>query len=530
MKDSFLLALGFIAVIVVGIVSLMLIPDIHAGIIVFFQEVNNALVITFGTGLTLTSAAVVVKIWKMASTHEVKDGKDGRVARAIVYKGKITQIGSAEGIGLNELLQMQMQLINQQEKTLRVVDSGAKTIQHLLPLLEQYEEVEEEDDEPLQIEGPEEETIHLSDAYRPHANDFLARRKLFVGISGSGKSNTTAVTCEELGRLNVPMILADTENEYETLCDKRHLPNGMLVDSRTVSVENAVQFGRHVLENNIQAIVNLHSYEMPEAAQLMVNLIAGMKEWQEERENERRIPCEFILEEATTWLPQNVKESPLNGTEVFNLLQGAFFNDMVRKGRKRGLGLTVICQKIAEIDKRVLQSELKILHRQGEMLDLEKYKKMGISYEETLSLQNGECFLFSSGIYKLRLQIRQRHTEHGANTPDLGALRKHQKVRNPLENARNFGEKEQANGDFFRTGFEPPVEPIQWQNFDNSESSNLRKTTVQKGVPETTKTAILDLYREGKKRKDIQGILDLNGDEYWMVKAVCDEHDREGED
>jgi hypothetical protein len=202
-------------------------------------------------------------------------------------------------------------------------------------------------------------------------------------------------------------------------------------------------------------------------------------------------------------------------------LQDAFFNDMTRKGRKRGLGLTVICQKIGEIDKRVLQSEDKILHRQGEMIDLEKYKKWGISIEETLSLKNGECFFFSSEVAKLRLQIRKRHSQHGANTPDLKALRKHQKVRNPLE-------KEQVSGDFFRNRFEQPVEPIQWQNFDNSESSNLRKTTVQKGVPETTKTAILDLYREGKRRKDIQTILDLNGDEYWMVKAVCDEYDREG--
>lgn len=523
MKDSFLLVLGFIAVIVVGFVSLMLIPDIHAGLVILGNEINTGLIIIFGVSVTLISAFFGIKIWKMASTHEVKDGKDGRVARAIVYKGKITQIGSAEGIGLPELLQMQMQLISQQEKTLRVVDSGAKTIQHLLPLLEEYEAEEDEEDDLPQIEGPkEDETVYLSSDYRPHADNFLARRKLVVGISGSGKSNTTAVIVEEMGGLNVPLILADTENEYESLCDKQYLPNGMLVDSRTVSVENAVQFGRHVLENNIQAIVNLHSYEMPEAAQLMVNLIAGMKEWQEERANERRIPCEFLLEEATTWLPQNAKESPLHGEAVFNDLQGAFFNDMVRKGRKRGLGLTVICQKIAEIDKRVLQSELKILHRQGELLDLEKYKKMGITFEETLALKNGECFLFSSGVYKLRLQIRQRHTEHGANTPDLRALRKHQKVRNPLEKA-------QASGDFFRTGVEPPVEPIQWQNFDNSESSNLRKTTVQKGVPETTKTAILDLYREGKKRKDIQGILDLNGDEYWMVKAVCDEHERERE-
>ncbi len=50
--------------------------------------------------------------------------------------------------------------------------------------------------------------------------------------------------------------------------------------------------------------------------------------------------------------------------------------------------------------------------------------------------------------------------------------------------------------------------------------------TFKKKVPETTQTAILDLYRSGTKRKDIQDLLDLNGDEYWMVKAVCDAYDR----
>lgn len=154
MKDSFLLVLGLIAVIVVGIVALMLIPDIHAGIVILFQEVNTGLVITFGTGLTLTTAFFGIKIWKMASTYEVKDGKDGKVARAIVYKGKVVQIGSAEGIGLNEILQMQLQLVNQQQKTLQVVDAGAKTMQRLSTLIEEYEEVEEEEDEPLQIEAP----------------------------------------------------------------------------------------------------------------------------------------------------------------------------------------------------------------------------------------------------------------------------------------------------------------------------------------------------------------------------------------
>src|SRR5690349_7421834 len=106
MKDNILTGLALVAAIVLGAVLLMLIPDIHAGIVIFVQEINTALIILFVVGLSLGSAAVGVKIWQSARVHEVKDSKDGRIARAIVYKGQITQIGSAEGFGINELLQM----------------------------------------------------------------------------------------------------------------------------------------------------------------------------------------------------------------------------------------------------------------------------------------------------------------------------------------------------------------------------------------------------------------------------------------
>ncbi len=503
--------------------------EVNDGITSAVRAVEVGLAILFFVAIILGSAAIGVKIWKMASSHTIRDGKDGKVARAIIYKGAVVQIGSAEGIGLNEILQMQGQLIGQQQKTAQVVGSVSTAVQRLMPALDEYGYDDDTADDAPRIEQakPANEYLNISDDYKPHADEFLAERKLVVGISGAGKSNSTATICEELGGLDVPMVLADTENEYESLGDKRWLPHGMVIDSSTVTAANAAQFGHYILENNVQVILNLTSYAMDEGALVMVNLIAGLKQWQESRANERRIPCEFLLEEATTWLPQNVKESPLYGTEVMARLQDAFFNDLVRKGRKRGLGLTVICQKIAEVDKRALQCGLKLLHRQTELVDLEKYAKMGITNEETLSLHDGEGYLFSSKVSKMLVQVRRRYSPHGANTPKLSELRKYQQSRNFGEKVRDFSTSEQPISNSFRTGFEPPVEPTQGYSSVRSESSEYPRTTVQKGVPERTKAAILGLYREGMKRKEIQETLDLNGDEYWMVKAVCDEYDQE---
>jgi hypothetical protein len=527
-KDAFLTGLALIAIIILGSTLLLLDQGVRAGFLSFLGDVVTGIKILFFTGVGLGGAAVGVKIWKGRQTLVIRDGKGDRIARVVVHRGNVVQIGSAEGFGLTELMQMQTQLICQQQKTAQVVGSASTAIQRLMPVLDEYGYEDDEDDRPrIEAAKPVEEYLNISDDYQPHADEFLAERKLVVGISGAGKSNTTATLCEELGRLDVPMILADTENEYESLADRRWLPHGMLIDSNTVNTDNASQFGQYILENNIQAVLNLNSYGMEEAAWVMVNLIAGLKQWQEARVNERRIPCEFLLEEATTWLPQNVRESPLYGTEVMNRLQDAFFNDLVRKGRKRGLGLTVICQKIAEIDKRALQCGMKLLHRQTELVDLEKYAKMGITNQETLSLQDGQGYFFSSKVSKKIIQVRRRYSQHGANTPKLSELRRHQQSRNSLEKVRDFPIGEQPSGDNFRTSVEPLVEWNQGYSSVHSENPDSRQTTVQREVPERTKAAILGLYREGTKRKDIQGLLDLNGDEYWMVKAVCDEYDQE---
>ncbi len=517
-KDTVLAGLCFIGVIILGSFLLLLDPAIHAGFLSFLRDLVTGLKILFFTGVGLGCAAIGVKIWKGRHTLVIKDGKGEQVARAIVVRGtQVIQIGSAEGLGLTELLQMQAQLIGQQQKTAQVVGSASTAIQRLMPLLDEYGYDDDTEDDTKRIEQakPVNEYLNISEDYQPHADEFLSGRKLIVGVSGSGKSNSTATTCEELGRLDVPMVLADTENEYESLCDRRYLPHAMRVDSRVVNVGNAEQFGRHVLEQNIQAVLNLHSYEMPEAAQIMVNIIAGMKQWQEERANEIRVPCEFLLEEATTWLPQNVNESQLNGTEIFNRLQDAFFNDMVRKGRKRGLGLTVICQKIAEVDKRALQCDVKLLHRQTELNDLKKYTAMGITNDETLSLHDGQGYFFSSKVSKMLVQMRVRHSPHGANTPGLSELRQYQQ-------SRNFDENKQASSEPWRNSLESLVEPVE----NISKLSEYPRKTVGKEVPERAKEAILGLYRDGTKRTDIQGMLDLNGDEYWMVKAVCDEYDQ----
>jgi Helicase HerA, central domain len=505
------ICLTLIGVLIIGAAAS--IPTFHAIMGGFWQFVGQLwldIQVVCAGALALAATGVVLYFKREYSV--IRPGKYGE-AQAIVRKGMVIALPSANIVEAQGTAEQLKQLEQYLKFTKNLIATAKSFDAYYGDEGEYEEEIAEGEEEPKQLARPRDEYLIISDDHQPHADIVLAGRGLIVGVSGSGKSNAVATLCEELGRLRVPMILADTENEYQSLGDPRWLPNGTLASRASgVTVESAANFGRYVLEHRLQVILNLHSYEFDEAAEVMVALIGGLREWEEDRANECRIPCEFLLEEATTWLPQNVNESPLHGTELFNKLQGAFFNDMVRKGRKRGLGLAVICQKIAEIDKRALQSDWKLLLKQTEINDLKRYSQMGIGNEETLSLQKGEGYLFTSEISRLRIQVRRRHSEHGANTPGL----------KNLQSGRNSFEMQQASNESWRNGFEEPAEP-----FENiSKFVEMPRKTVGKEVPDRTKNAILGLYREGTKRTDIQGVLGLNGDEYWMVKAVCDDYDK----
>ncbi len=282
--------------------------------------------------------------------------------------------------------------------------------------------------------------LYLAQNLRPHADQMLSGRISIFGVSGSGKSNTLAVLCEEIARLGVPLLLADTEDECSTLCHPEFLPRGYLAGSikvmRKVGVphylaldeQGAYAFGQAVIEQGLQVILNLNSYETDEeAARVMIGIIKGMRAWEEAREADSRVSCMFLLEEAAIWLPQNPRESLLS-KECLAELQQAFFATVVRRGRKRGIGFTFATQRIAEIDKRAMSSSWTILHRQTQDVDLKRYEELGVDPDVALTLADGEALVFSPLGSNECYRFRLRHSPNGARTPGLESVLRHRKT------------------------------------------------------------------------------------------------------
>lgn len=298
------------------------------------------------------------------------------------------------------------------------------------------------DEEDIELDD-QQDYLDLGPTLKPHADSLLSGRKVILGTSGSGKTNSMNVYCEELGKLEPApaIILFDTDDENRALCSRAYLPHSAWLDkSKGLTAENAFETAQNILEQRYQCIINLQSYEDEEAAWIMINMIKGVRAWQEAREV--RIPCEIVLDEASVWLPQNARESLLSSVLVDDpdaspdededkgkkisllaLLQRAFFSTVVRRGRRRGMGFTLAAQRIAEIDKRALQGSWMFLMRQTQPADFREYQKFGITPDEAMGLLDGEAFVFAPGMPRERHRLRKSNSPHGGVTPGMKALR-----------------------------------------------------------------------------------------------------------
>src|SRR5215469_4873573 len=338
--------------------------------------------------------------------------------------------------------------------TTRAQPPHANTSTSLVPLVDQrtvrYGEVIDFDEaEGLPEHLLEENPLYLSDSFQPNVNSLLGATALLCGMRRSGKSNGIAVIAEELGRYYCPLCIGDTEDEYGPLSSRRYLPRGVWAASPTLAAEmardgirrylaldlnGAYEFGQAIVRDVLQVVLHLKSFEGDdEAAEVMAEIIAGIHDWEASRPNSRRVPCTFILDEAGKWLPQRLEESSILDKEVLSLLQQALFGTVVRRGGKQGLGLVLATQRIAELDKRALQSQWKFLFRQTETIDIGLYTRMGLERDEVTSLRLGECFIFSPAVIGFRTRLRQRHSPHLAHTPGLEHLEAHLRTVQPLE-------------------------------------------------------------------------------------------------
>jgi hypothetical protein len=251
-------------------------------------------------------------------------------------------------------------------------------------------------------------------------SDVIGKCIGILGIRGSGKTNTAAVIVEELLSIGIPVVIVDIDGEYWSLKEKYEI---IRLGKGDVDIGIEPQHGRIVakfsLKKGISIILDLSNYSHSEITQLLLSFFKGL--WVTSASIRR--PYFIILEEAHEFVPQN------SNSELKEILV-----KIALRGRKRGLGLILVSQRSAKVDKDVLtQAEILLLHKVIHPADLKVYHEiLPLSIVELRrmvhELEVGQCIFYNGD--KLRaVKIRPRTTFHAGTTPPLDISSKHSTLR-----------------------------------------------------------------------------------------------------
>lgn len=245
----------------------------------------------------------------------------------------------------------------------------------------------------------------------------IGEKIAILGVAGMGKSNSAAVILEEFLTHNLPMTIVDIEGEYWGLKEQHNLV--IIGKSPNVDVEvdasNAAQFAAYSVEHGISMILDMADYDtLEDMHDFLVAYFSAL--WA--AVSKARRPYVVVLEEAHEFIPQGAN------TPIKKLL-----TTFALRGRKRGVGMIIISQRSAKVEKSVLtQATFVFLHKVVHPTDLKVYQEIlpmpaRVVEERVGALAKGDALvLINHKTHTAR--IRRRHTYHAGATPELDATQR----------------------------------------------------------------------------------------------------------
>lgn len=253
-----------------------------------------------------------------------------------------------------------------------------------------------------------------------------------LGIRGSGKTHTASVVAEEMLAAGLPVIVLDPLDclwglrtsadgkgpGYQvTVLGGEHADIPLEASSGPIVADFAVEHG-------VSPILSLRHFSKTDQRRFVADFCERLYRLKGKSGNQT--PLHVIIDEADEVAPQRLG----HGSErCFGAV-----DTLVRRGRSSGIGVTLISQRPAAINKDVLtQIELLVAHRvispqDRKAIDLwieahpvgEQADKMAKSLA---SLKAGECWVWSPSWLDVfeRITVRQRRTFDSSATPKIGA-------------------------------------------------------------------------------------------------------------
>jgi uncharacterized protein len=243
-----------------------------------------------------------------------------------------------------------------------------------------------------------------------------------LAVRGAGKSNTAAAMAEEMFKASLPFVVVDPVGCWYGLRSSKDgkgpgLPIPIFGGKRgDVPLERGggQLVADLVVDQRLSCVLDLSTFDSERSKkQFLLEFAQRLY-----RRNEN--PLHLFLEEADDYIPQR----PMGKDD--NYLLRAWEN-IVRRGRSRGLGMTLITQRSASLNKNVLtQVQTLIAMRTTGPQDrkaIEEWVKYHDQQQEILEslsgLEDGEAWVWSPDFLRktVRVKFRRRETFDSAATP-----------------------------------------------------------------------------------------------------------------
>jgi len=183
-----------------------------------------------------------------------------------------------------------------------------------------------------------------------------------LAMRGGGKSWLNAVIAEGFCRSKIPFAIVDSEGEYWTLkvgFPKVVVAGGDHMDV-PISVEIAKDLGECLVKERLELILDMSDMRRSEQVQFLASFLEEVFML----ETKEKMPLWVSFEEADLWIPQI--GNPACKERVLDICQ---------RGRKRGIGFSLVSQRPAIIDKTALsQAEYRFFKRFQQPQDLDAVK------------------------------------------------------------------------------------------------------------------------------------------------------------
>ncbi len=246
---------------------------------------------------------------------------------------------------------------------------------------------------------------------------------------GAGKTYTAAVLVEEMMAAGLPVIIVDPVGVWWGLRSS--------ADGRAEGLPVVIFGGDHadlplaetagalladlVVDDRVPAVLDLSALSKSAARRFMTDFAERLY-------HRNRDPLHLVLDEADAFAPQRTDPG---GQRLLGAIE-----DLVRRGRARGIGVTLITQRPAVLNKDVLtQAEVLIALRMtgprdvaaiDEWVRLHAEEDQATEVKRSLpSLPIGTAWVWSPGWLGLlqRVAVRHRHTFDSSATPKAGQRR-----------------------------------------------------------------------------------------------------------